>query len=35
MFDGLRDGPGAPSAYDDLIQPDMRVLVDLGYDWHE
>lgn len=27
------DGPFGPSAYDDLIQPDMRVLVDLGYDW--
>ena len=25
--------PGAPSAFADLIQPDMRVLVDLGYNW--
>jgi hypothetical protein len=33
LLDGLRDAPGAPSAYADLIQPDMRVLVDLGYDW--
>ena len=33
LLDGLRDGPGAASAYADLIQPDMRVLVDLGYNW--
>jgi len=33
LLDGLRDGPGAPSAFADLIQPDMRVLVDLGYNW--
>jgi diacyltrehalose acyltransferase len=33
LLDGLRDAPGAPSAYADLIQPDMRVLVDLGYNW--
>jgi diacyltrehalose acyltransferase len=33
LLDGLRDGPGAGSAYADLIQPDMRVLVDLGYNW--
>jgi diacyltrehalose acyltransferase len=33
LLNGLRDEPGAPSAYADLIQPDMRVLVDLGYNW--
>ncbi|MDT7768930.1 MAG: hypothetical protein QOI30_1938 [Mycobacterium sp.] len=33
VLDGLRDGPGAPSAFADMIQPDMRVLVDLGYNW--
>jgi hypothetical protein len=33
LLDGLRDMPGAPNAFADLIQPDMRVLVDLGYDW--
>jgi diacyltrehalose acyltransferase len=33
LLDGLRLGPGAGSAYADLIQPDMRVLVDLGYNW--
>jgi diacyltrehalose acyltransferase len=33
LLEGLRDAPGAPSAYADLIQPDMRVLVDLGYNW--
>jgi hypothetical protein len=33
LLDGLRDAPGAPSAFADLIQPDMRVLVDLGYNW--
>lgn len=33
LLDGLREAPGAPSAYADLIQPDMRVLVDLGYNW--
>lgn len=33
LLDGLRGEPGAPSAYADLIQPDMRVLVDLGYNW--
>jgi hypothetical protein len=33
LLDGLRDAPGAPSAYADLIQPGMRVLVDLGYNW--
>ncbi|MGA8329690.1 MAG: PE-PPE domain-containing protein, partial [Mycobacterium sp.] len=33
MLNDLRDAPGAPSAFADLIQPDMRVLVDLGYDW--
>jgi diacyltrehalose acyltransferase len=33
LLNGLRDAPGAPSAYADLIQPDMRVLVDLGYNW--
>ena len=33
LLNDLRDGPGAESAYADLIQPDMRVLVDLGYNW--
>lgn len=33
LLNDLRDGPGAASAYADLIQPDMRVLVDLGYNW--
>ena len=33
LLDGLRGAPGAESAYVDLIQPDMRVLVDLGYNW--
>lgn len=33
ILDGLRDAPGAPSTFADLIQPDMRVLVDLGYNW--
>jgi hypothetical protein len=33
LLNDLRDAPGAPSTYADLIQPDMRVLVDLGYNW--
>ena len=33
LLDGLRGAPGAESAFADLIQPDMRVLVDLGYNW--
>lgn len=33
MLDGLRDTPGLGPAMADLIQPDLRVLVDLGYDW--
>jgi diacyltrehalose acyltransferase len=33
LLDGLRDGPGAPSPFADMIQPDLRVLVDLGYNW--
>jgi hypothetical protein len=33
LLNDLRGEPGAPSAYADLIQPDMRVLVDLGYNW--
>jgi len=33
ILDGLRGVPGAPSAFADMIQPDMRVLVDLGYNW--
>jgi hypothetical protein len=33
LLEGLRGAPGAPSALADLIQPDMRVLVDLGYNW--
>ncbi|UMB70959.1 PE-PPE domain-containing protein [Mycobacterium paraterrae] len=33
LLDGLRLIPGAPNAYADLVQPDMRVLVDLGYNY--
>jgi diacyltrehalose acyltransferase len=33
LLNGLRDAPGAPSVSADLLQPDMRVLVDLGYNW--
>ena len=33
LLEGLRDAPGAPSVFADLIQPDMRVLVGLGYNW--
>ena len=33
LLDGIRDVPGLGPAMADLIQPDMRVLVDLGYDW--
>ena len=33
LLNDLRDAPGAPSTFADLIQPDMRVLVDLGYNW--
>jgi hypothetical protein len=33
LLNDLRDAPGAPSTLADLIQPDMRVLVDLGYNW--
>src|ERR1700728_3243102 len=33
LLEGLRDAPGAPSVFADLIQPDMRVLGDLGYNW--
>jgi hypothetical protein len=33
LLNDLRGEPGAPSAYADLIQPDLRVLVDLGYNW--
>ncbi len=33
LLNGLRPEPGAPSADADLLQPDMRVLVDLGYHW--
>jgi hypothetical protein len=33
LLDGLRLGTGAGSAFADYIQPDMRVLVDLGYNW--
>ncbi|MBV8177367.1 MAG: PE-PPE domain-containing protein [Mycobacterium sp.] len=33
LLEGLHVGTGAGSAYADLIQPDMRVLVDLGYNW--
>jgi len=33
LLDGLRGTPGAESSYADMIQPDMRVLVDLGYNW--
>ncbi len=33
ILNDLRDAPGAPSPFADLMQPDMRVLVDLGYNW--
>jgi diacyltrehalose acyltransferase len=33
LLEAFRIGPGAGSAFADLIQPDMRVLVDLGYNW--
>jgi diacyltrehalose acyltransferase len=33
LLNDLRDGPGAESAFADLIQPDLRVLIDLGYNW--
>jgi diacyltrehalose acyltransferase len=33
LLDGLRDVPGIGPAMADLMQPDMRVMVDLGYDW--
>jgi hypothetical protein len=33
LLNDLRDAPGAPSPFADLLQPDMRVLVDLGYNW--
>jgi hypothetical protein len=32
LLDGLH-GVGGTSAFADMIQPDMRVLVDLGYNW--
>ena len=32
LLDGLH-GVGGTSAFADLMQPDMRVLVDLGYNW--
>ena len=33
LLDGLRIVPGVGPAMADLIQPDLRVLVDLGYNW--
>jgi diacyltrehalose acyltransferase len=33
LLDGLRGIPVVGPAMADLIQPDLRVLVDLGYDW--
>ena len=33
LLDGLRDDPARTLRIADLIQPDMRVLVDLGYNW--
>jgi diacyltrehalose acyltransferase len=33
LLDGLRAVPGVGPAMADLIQPDLRVLVDLGYNW--
>jgi hypothetical protein len=33
LLDGFRLMPGAPSTFADYLQPDMRVLVDLGYNW--
>ena len=32
LLDGLRAIPGVGPAMADLIQPDMRVIIDLGYD---
>jgi hypothetical protein len=34
LVDGLRDIPGIGNAMADLIQPDMRVLVDMGYNYN-
>lgn len=33
LLDGLRGIPGVGPALADLIQPDLRVMVDEGYDW--
>ncbi|MFZ0716037.1 PE-PPE domain-containing protein [Mycobacterium sp.] len=33
LLNDLRGAPGAESTFADLMQPDMRVLVDLGYNW--
>ena len=33
LLDLLRDVPGVGPAMADLIQPDLRVLVDMGYNW--
>jgi diacyltrehalose acyltransferase len=33
LLDGLRDIPGVGPALADSIQPDLRVIVDLGYNW--
>jgi hypothetical protein len=33
LLDGLRGIPGVGPAMADLIQPDLRVMVDMGYDW--
>lgn len=33
LLNDLRGAPGAESSFADLIQPDMRVLVDLGYNY--
>jgi diacyltrehalose acyltransferase len=33
LLDSIRDIPGVGPAMADLVQPDLRVLVDLGYNW--
>jgi diacyltrehalose acyltransferase len=33
LLDGMREVPGIGPAMADLIQPDLRVIVDLGYNW--
>jgi diacyltrehalose acyltransferase len=33
LLNGLRDAPGGESAFADLIQPDLRAIIDTGYNW--